>query len=226
MRHEDPQANLVTLFSWHWQRAAFKVRRARRVTEPRLRSVHGQGTKFRQCIFTSEGICLASGWRNNIKKIKKKKVTNSQRRTMFFLFHPVLWVMAAAHFALWSCWESHDEKLLRSPLPAQLQCVQTFLAAQRMLCPNFVGRLCRCDVNLGVPGGGLPCHTKNKENEVSQETCAALTLIRTFTPTTTHIFTALKLTRARTHPLARTSNLEPRTPTPTMTTTSTNCKTN
>lgn len=46
-------------------------------------------------------------------------------------------------------------------LPSQLQGVQAFLPAQRVLHSHSVGHLRGCDVNLGVLGGALLCHQKD-----------------------------------------------------------------
>lgn len=49
---------------------------------------------------------------------------------------------------------------MRRPLSSQLQSVQALLPTEGMLRPDFVGRLCSGDVNLGVLGGALSCQEK------------------------------------------------------------------
>lgn len=52
------------------------------------------------------------------------------------------------------------KKSMRRPLSSQLQSVQALLPTEGMLRPDFVGRLCSGDVNLGVLGGALSCQEK------------------------------------------------------------------
>lgn len=60
---------------------------------------------------------------------------------------------------------SATKKSMWRPLSSELQSVQALLTTQRMLRADFVGRLCGCDVNLGIFGGGFPCQdTKNRSS--------------------------------------------------------------
>lgn len=54
------------------------------------------------------------------------------------------------------------KKSMRRPLSSQFQSVQALLPTQSMLRADFVGRLCSCDVNLGVFGGTFSCHNTQK----------------------------------------------------------------
>lgn len=109
-----------------------------------------------------------AGWGNFQKMLFSKDGQNSLD------WKKALRAIFSSNLTIWCCMlvlgKKHPAEISSSlmkksmwcPLSSQLQSVQALLPTKSMLCADFVGCLCSCDVNLGVLGGALSYWDRNE----------------------------------------------------------------